>query len=82
MGEGAPQVVLQLEPIAVTREQAAAALGMSLDAFEQRVQPFVRLLPNGRRRLVPVAELRRYVEEHVELPIADALTRSTQGGKQ
>jgi hypothetical protein len=50
--------------IALTREQAAAALGMSLDSFERHVQPHLRMLRLGRMRLVPVRELERWAEEH------------------
>lgn len=50
--------------LALTREEAAAAVGMSLDSFERHVQPDVRLLRLGRLRLVPVRELERWAEEH------------------
>jgi hypothetical protein len=59
----------QLAPIprlALTREEAAAAVGMSLDSFERYVQPDLRLLRLGRLRLVPVSELERWAEEHAE----------------
>ena len=46
--------------IALTREEAAASLGMSLRAFEQRVQPDLRLIRRGRLRLVPLRELERW----------------------
>jgi hypothetical protein len=50
--------------LALTREEAAAAVGMSLDSFERHVQPDLRLLRLGRLRLVPVRELERWAEEH------------------
>ncbi len=40
--------------IALTREEAARALGMSVDSFERYVQSEVRLIRRGRLRLVPV----------------------------
>ena len=52
--------------MALTREEAATALGMSLDSFERHVQPDLRLLRLGRLRLVPVRELERWAEEHAE----------------
>jgi hypothetical protein len=55
--------------LALTREEAAAAVGMSLDSFERYVQPHVRLLRFGRLRLVPVRELERWAEEHAELTL-------------
>lgn len=48
--------------VALTREEAAAALGMSLDSFERYVQPELRMLRPGRMRLVPVSELQAYCE--------------------
>jgi len=50
--------------LALSREEAAAALGMSLDSFERHVQPDLRMLRLGRLRLVPVQELERWCVEH------------------
>jgi hypothetical protein len=50
--------------LALTRNEAAAALGMSLDSFERYVQPNVKLIRRGRMRLAPVAELERWVAEN------------------
>jgi hypothetical protein len=53
--------------IAITREEAAAALGMrSVDSFERHVQPEIRLIRRGRFVLVPVAELERFAHEAAE----------------
>jgi hypothetical protein len=60
-GEVAP-----IPRLALSREEAAAALGMSIDSFERHVQPDLRLLRLGRMRLVPVRELERWAEEHAE----------------
>jgi hypothetical protein len=59
-------VVIALPPVAVSREDAARALGMSVDSFERFVQPEVRLIRKGRLRLVPVAELERWAEANAE----------------
>jgi len=59
--------VNELAPIprlALSREEAAAALGMSLDSFERHVQPTIRLVRLGRMRLVPVGELQRWLDEN------------------
>lgn len=53
-------VSLVLEPVLISREDAAGALGISLAAFEQRVQPELKLVSVGRRRLVQVADLRAW----------------------
>jgi hypothetical protein len=49
--------------LALTRREAAEALGMSLDSFERHVQAEVRLIRRGRMRLVAVAELERWADE-------------------
>lgn len=59
----------ELAPIprlALTRDEAAAALSMSLDSFERHVQPSIRMCRLGRMRLVPVSELQRWLEETAE----------------
>lgn len=53
-----------LEPVrrlTLTKKEAAASLGMSVDTFERRVQPHLKLIPLGQLLLVPVDELERWV---------------------
>lgn len=52
--------------VALTREEAAASLGMSVDSFERYVQPSIRMLRCGRMRLIPLAEVVRWADEHAE----------------
>jgi excisionase family DNA binding protein len=59
--------------IALTRSEAAEALGMSLDSFERHAQPELRLVRRGRLRLVPVRELERWLERNAERPLVDEL---------
>jgi hypothetical protein len=59
-------VTVPIPRIALTREEAAAALGMSLDSFERHVQPELRLIRRGRLRLVPVTELQRWADDAAE----------------
>jgi hypothetical protein len=40
-------------------DKAAAAIGVSVDFFEQHVQPDLKVVRQGRKVLVPVAELGR-----------------------
>jgi hypothetical protein len=49
--------------VALTKGEAAAALGVSPDSFERHVQPELKLIRRGRLLLVPVAELERWVAE-------------------
>jgi excisionase family DNA binding protein len=51
-----------LPRLALTRSEAARSLGMSLDSFERHVQTQIRLVRRGKLRLVPVAELERWLE--------------------
>lgn len=59
--------------LALTRTEAAEAIGMSLDSFERYVQSDLRLIRRGRIRLVPVGELERWVAENSERPMAEQL---------
>ena len=54
---------------AVTRQEAADGLSISLDQFEKYVQPELKLLRIGRRVLVPRVELDRYVERRSALTL-------------
>jgi len=48
--------------VALTRQEAAAALGIGIDSFERHVQPDLRLIRRGRLVLVTVAELERWAD--------------------
>jgi hypothetical protein len=52
--------------LALSREEAAVALSMSLDSFERYIQPSIRMCRLGRMRLVPIAELVRWLEDNAE----------------
>lgn len=58
--------------LALTREEAAASLAMSLDSFERHVQPTIRLLRLGKMRLVPVSELSRWVDDNAQRTLKEA----------
>ena len=60
------QVDAGVPRLALTRAEAAAALGISLDSFERYVQPEIRMVRRGSMRLVPVRELERWLEENAE----------------
>jgi len=53
-------------PVALTKPDAARALGMSIDSFERYVMADVRCIRRGRLRLFPVAELQRWADENAE----------------
>ena len=49
--------------LALTRNEAAAALGVSLRHFQRHVQPHLQCIYSGQLRLYPVAELERWIRE-------------------
>jgi hypothetical protein len=49
-------------PLALTRAQAAATIGISLRSFERHVQPELKVVRVGRLRLFPVREIERWLE--------------------
>jgi hypothetical protein len=60
--------------VALTPAEAAAALGVGPDFFNDQIRPDLQLIRRGRRVLVPVAELERWVTENVERPVAEAVS--------
>jgi hypothetical protein len=52
--------------VALSRQEAAASLGMSLDSFERHVQPELKLIRRGKLRLIPIVELERWAIENAE----------------
>jgi hypothetical protein len=64
---GELQEVEEADRLAYSRKQAAEALGVSLSTIDRRLVASVSTVktPWG-QRLIPVAELERFVEEHLE----------------
>ncbi len=52
--------------IALTREEAAQALGVGLTTFKTRIAPELRVVRRGSVRLYPVRELERWADENAE----------------
>lgn len=52
--------------LALNVKEACAAIGVSWDVWREHVEPDVRLVRLGTRKLVPVAELERWLAEHAE----------------
>ena len=48
----------------LTRREAAASLGISINHFERKVQPELKVVISGQLILIPVAELERWVQRH------------------
>lgn len=52
--------------LALSVEQACEALGVSWDTWRAHIEPDVRLVRLGRRKLIPVSELQAWLERHAE----------------
>jgi excisionase family DNA binding protein len=50
--------------LALSKVEAAEALGVSVDYLEGHVMHELRVVRRGRRRLIPVGELERWLEEN------------------
>jgi excisionase family DNA binding protein len=50
--------------LALSKVEAADALGVSVDFLEEHVMHELRVVRKGRRRLIPVKELARWLDEH------------------
>lgn len=78
VGSGGEETVAKKLPasiprIALTPSEAAAAIGVGPDFFDANVAPQLRLIRRGRKRLIPVRELERWVAENAEAPMAEQL---------
>jgi predicted DNA-binding protein (UPF0251 family) len=49
--------------VALNLDEAAAALGVSRDHFDRHIRPHLKTRDTGRRVLVSVKEIRRWVDE-------------------
>ncbi len=48
--------------LALTKAEAAFALGVSVDFFERHVMHELRIVRRGRRRLIPMSELEKWLD--------------------
>jgi len=62
---GATTVKPPTPALALSVEQACAALGISWDTWKT-IEPEIRLVRLGRRKLVPVTALQAWLDEHAE----------------
>lgn len=52
--------------LALTRAEAAEALGVGITTFKTKIAPELRVVRQGKVRLFPVAELERWLEANAE----------------
>lgn len=62
---------VEVPRVALSPAEAAAALGVGPDFFDEHVAPELRLIRRGRKRLVPVRELERWATESAEWALAE-----------
>ncbi len=62
----------QTPALALSIEQACAALGVSWDTWREHIEPDVRIVRLGRRKLVPVRELEKWLDEHASTALGEA----------
>ncbi len=53
--------VADVPRLALTREEAAASLGVSLTFFAEKIQPELRIVRRGNVRLIPIRELEKWL---------------------
>jgi hypothetical protein len=63
-GHPAPPVLVPA--MGLTVQDAAAALSLGYDIFHRDVEPQLKIVRLGRRKIVPVAELQRWLDENAE----------------
>ncbi len=69
-----------VQPLVYTREQAAQALSVSLATLDRRIVPAIATIKTEwGARLVPAAELERYLAERTEEPRAPRWLRARSG---
>ena len=59
----------QVPRLALSRAEAAEAIGVSLHFFDEHVAGELRVVYRGRRRLVPIRELERWLAENACRPL-------------
>lgn len=64
--------------IALTREEAAAALGVSLSHFERHIAPHLRMVRTGSTRLVPIRELEQWADRAATLAVGSTVPATTK----
>ena len=64
----------------LTRREAAASLGISLNHFERKVQPELKVVISGQLVLIPVAELERWVQRHAGYLVNAEVRQLRPGG--
>lgn len=65
------KLLTQIPRLALTPAEAASAIGVGPDFFEENVAPELRVVRRGRKRLIPIVEIERWLAENCEHPVAE-----------
>lgn len=57
--------------LALSRQEAAEALGVSLDFFDEHIVHELRIVRRGRRKLIPIKDLERWLADNAALALHD-----------
>lgn len=57
--------------LALTKAEAADALGMSINSFERHVQPELRLVRRGKLRVIPISEIERWLDSNAAMTLGE-----------
>lgn len=69
-----PRPMMPVERLALRKEEAARALGVSDETFDKYIRAHVPVLYAGSVRLYPVKELREYLSREASSPIDECLS--------
>jgi hypothetical protein len=61
--------------LALRREAAAEALGVSVETFDAHVRPSLPVVRLGSVRVYPVTEIERWLLEHADSPLSELEAR-------
>jgi excisionase family DNA binding protein len=57
--------------LALSKTEAADALGVSVDFLEQHVLHDLKIVRRGRRRLIPLSELQRWIDSNAHRTLGE-----------
>lgn len=66
-----PRPISPVPRVALTREEAAQSIGVSVSTFTRHVQPELRVIRRGSAVLIPVRELERWAEATSQRTLRD-----------
>jgi hypothetical protein len=66
----ARKLAATISPLALSPPRAAAAIDVGPDFFAEHVAPELRVVRRGAKRLYPIVELQRWLDENAEAPMA------------